>query len=200
MQEVLYQLILIVGSWEGTVTKCLGVTQSVWQWQLQDGCVPRGVTATAYDAWLQCPLFFFFGQLLRWLGSLVEPTHRPPAVASHTSLWPLRWPPQSVSATTGAWASAPSSRLSVSGCGVRAGSSDDLCGSYSALLFSVQLLLFSWRLWDPVVLTLLCCSQSSCYTFSGDFEVPKTQLIFHQLGGFPGGGFLFSFTAPFREC
>ena len=59
-QEVLYQLLLVVRSWEGTVTKCLGAAQSVWQWRLQGGCVPRGVRATAYGAWLQCPLFFFF--------------------------------------------------------------------------------------------------------------------------------------------
>lgn len=57
---VLHQLLLVVGSWEGTVTKFLAATQSVWQWQLQGGCVPKGVRATAYGAWLQCPLFFFF--------------------------------------------------------------------------------------------------------------------------------------------
>ena len=45
-------------------------------------------------------------------------------------------------------------------------------------------------------LMLICCSQSSCNAFLGDFEVSLTQLIFHQLGGFPGCGFLFSFTAP----
>ena len=60
MQEVLHQLLLVVGSWEGTVIKCLGNTQSAWQWQLLGKCVPRGVRAIAYGAWLQCPLFFFF--------------------------------------------------------------------------------------------------------------------------------------------
>ena len=54
-QEVLHQLLLVVGPWEGT--KCLGVTQSIWQWQLQDGCVPRGIRATSFGAWLQYPLF-----------------------------------------------------------------------------------------------------------------------------------------------
>ena len=44
---------------------------------------------------------------------------------------------------------------SISGCGVQAGGSDDLCSSYSALL-----------------------SQSSCCAFLGDFEVQITQLIF----------------------
>ena len=97
MQEVLHQLLLVVGSWERTVTKCLGVTQSIWQCQLQDGFFPRGVRATAYGA-LQCP-FFLCLQPLTWLGSLVEPTHRPPVVASHTSLWPLRRPLRSVPAT-----------------------------------------------------------------------------------------------------
>ena len=60
MEEVLHQLLLVVGSWEGTVTKCLGATQTVWQWHLQGRCVPRGVKATAHGAWLQCPHFFFF--------------------------------------------------------------------------------------------------------------------------------------------
>ena len=62
-QEVLHQLLLVVGSWEGTATKCLGTTQSVCQWQLWGGCVPRGVRATVYGAWLQCPLFLFFTNL-----------------------------------------------------------------------------------------------------------------------------------------
>ena len=59
MQEVLYQLLLGVGSWEGTVIKRLGATQSIWQGQLQGGCVPRGERAAVYGAWLQCPLFIF---------------------------------------------------------------------------------------------------------------------------------------------
>ena len=37
MKEVLHQLLLVIGSWEGTVTKCLGVAQSIWQWQQQGG-------------------------------------------------------------------------------------------------------------------------------------------------------------------
>ncbi len=53
-------MLLVVESWEGTVTMCLGAAQSIWQWQLQGRCVPRGVRATVSDAWLQCPLFFFF--------------------------------------------------------------------------------------------------------------------------------------------
>ena len=48
-------------------------------------------------------------------------------------------------------------------------------------------------------LTLLCSSQSSCCTFLSNLHVPLTQLIFHQLGGFSGGGFLLSFTAPSQE-
>ena len=58
-QEVLQQLLLVVGSCDEKVTKYLGVTQSVWQWNLKDGCVPRGVRATAYGAWLQCLHFSF---------------------------------------------------------------------------------------------------------------------------------------------
>ena len=48
--------------------------------------------------------------------------------------------------TSRAYVSAPSPNLSASGCGVWASGSDDLCGSHSALLFSVQLLCFSQQL------------------------------------------------------
>ena len=96
MQEVLHQLLLVVGAWEGTVIKHLGTSQRVWQWQLQGGCVPRGVTATTCGIWLQCPLFFC--QTMNLLGPQAEPTHRPPVVAGHASLWPRRRPPQSVPA------------------------------------------------------------------------------------------------------
>ena len=57
MQQVLQQLLLVVGSWEGTVTKCLAATQSVWQWQLQGGCVPRGVRQQCMV--LDCSALFF---------------------------------------------------------------------------------------------------------------------------------------------
>ena len=40
--------------------KHLGSAQSVWQWQLQGGCVPRGVRATMCGPLLQFPLSFFF--------------------------------------------------------------------------------------------------------------------------------------------
>ena len=50
-------LLLVVGSWEGTVIKHLGTAQSIWQWQQQDRFVPRGERATIGGAWLQCPLF-----------------------------------------------------------------------------------------------------------------------------------------------
>ena len=77
MQEVLHQLLLVVGSWEGTVTECVGITLSVWQWQLQGGCVPRGVRVTAYGAWLQCPLLFFFANPSGDLGLLWNPLTGP---------------------------------------------------------------------------------------------------------------------------
>ena len=32
MQEVLYQLLLVAGSWKVTVIKCVGTAWSVWQW------------------------------------------------------------------------------------------------------------------------------------------------------------------------
>ena len=50
MQGVLHQLFLVVWSLEGTVTKCLGATQSIWQWQLQGRYVPKGVSAIVYGA------------------------------------------------------------------------------------------------------------------------------------------------------
>ena len=34
---------------------CLGGAQSIWQWQQQAVCVPRGVRATMGGAQLQCP-------------------------------------------------------------------------------------------------------------------------------------------------
>ena len=37
----------------------------------------------------------------------------------------------------------------------------------------------------PVVLTLLCCSQSSCWAFICDFEVPPTRLIFPSVRWLP---------------
>ena len=54
-------------------------------------------------AWLLCfiylfILFFFFADP-RFLGPQEEPTHRPPVVAGHTSLWPPRQLPQLVPAT-----------------------------------------------------------------------------------------------------
>lgn len=49
--------------------------------------------------------------------------------------------------TSGAWVSVSSPRLRISGCVVQASGSDGLFGFHSALLFSVQLLHFSWQLW-----------------------------------------------------
>ena len=58
-------------------------------------------------------------------------------------------PVLSLGLTSRASVSAPSSHASVSGCGVQADGSDDLCGSHSALLFSVQVLSFSQGLEGP---------------------------------------------------
>ena len=99
MQEGLHQLPLVWGSWEGTVTKCLGATQSIWQWKLQGGWVPRGGGGNRVLCLFVVPSFFLFCQPLRWLVLQVEPTHRPPVVSSHASLWPLRWLLQSAPAT-----------------------------------------------------------------------------------------------------
>ena len=97
MQEVLHQLLLVVGSWERTMIKPLGSAQSVWQWKLQGRCVPKRVRATTVVLGCSVPPFFFF--LTPEVTRLqVEPTHRPPMVAGHTSLWPLRPSQQSVPA------------------------------------------------------------------------------------------------------
>ena len=55
----MHQLLLVVGSWEGSVTKCLGAAQIIWQWQLQGESVPRGVRATAIWCLFAMPDFFF---------------------------------------------------------------------------------------------------------------------------------------------
>lgn len=52
-------MLLVVWCWEGTVIKHVGAALSIWQWQQQGRCIPRGVRATMGCAWLQCPLFFF---------------------------------------------------------------------------------------------------------------------------------------------
>ena len=52
-------MLLVVGSSERTVTKCLAAAQSIWQWQLQGGCVPRGVRAQLMVLGSSA-LFFFF--------------------------------------------------------------------------------------------------------------------------------------------
>ena len=98
-QKVLPQLLPFIGSWKGTLTNCLGIDQNVWQWQLQGRCVLREMRATAYGAWLQCLFFFFFFlPIPEVMGPQVEPTHRPPVVASHASTWPSRQSPWSVPA------------------------------------------------------------------------------------------------------
>ena len=54
----------------------IGGTQSIWQWQQQGGCIPRGVRVTKGGAQLQCPLLC---RPLRCLGPPVVPVHRPPS-------------------------------------------------------------------------------------------------------------------------
>ena len=51
-----------------------------------------------------------------------------------------------------------------------------------------------------VALSLLCLPHSGCRDFLQGFEVPPSWLSLHQLGGFPGCGFLSSFTFPSKEC
>ena len=46
-------LLLVVGSWEVTVMKCVGNVQSIWQWQKQARYVSGVVRAIMDDAWLQ---------------------------------------------------------------------------------------------------------------------------------------------------
>ena len=87
MQEVLHSLLLVAGSWEVMVIKCMGTAWSVWQWHQQSKCVPRGVRATMGGALLQFPLFC---QLMKYWGSQVESIHRLLVVAGHSFLWFLR--------------------------------------------------------------------------------------------------------------
>ena len=54
-QEVLHRLLLVAESWEAIVIKLVGAAQSVWQWQQQGWCVPRGERATTGHVQLQCP-------------------------------------------------------------------------------------------------------------------------------------------------
>ena len=69
--------------------------------------------------------------------SLVHCTPHPsPSGCLHTAN------PSSLELTSGPWVSVPSPCLTLSGCGVCGGGSDDLCGSHSALPSSVQLLRF----------------------------------------------------------
>ena len=58
MHKVLYQLLLIVGSWEWTVIKQVGAAQSIWQWQLQGGCIPRGGESNNVWCLVAVPSFF----------------------------------------------------------------------------------------------------------------------------------------------
>ena len=82
---------------------------------------------------------------------LFSPWHTRSLPMVHCFLAPQAVPTQSAPVlspglTSRAYVSASSPHLSISGCGVQADGSDGLCGSHSALLFSVQLLHFSQRL------------------------------------------------------
>ena len=59
IQEVLHQLLLVVGSWEGTVTKCLGTAQSIWVWRLQGRC-SHGSESNSVWCFVAVPSFFSF--------------------------------------------------------------------------------------------------------------------------------------------
>ena len=85
-QEVLHKLLLVAGSWEGAVIRCLGTAQSVWQWQQQGRCAPRGARATTGGILSQCPLWC----RLRWLGLPVIFFQVSLVVVGHTHLWSQR--------------------------------------------------------------------------------------------------------------
>ena len=55
------------------------------------------------------------------------------------------------------------------------------------------------RLWRGSAFSLPCPLQFSCCAFLWGFEVPLSWVIFPSRG-FPGCGFLSSFTAPSQEC
>lgn len=78
-------------SWEGTVTKCLGATQSIWQWKLQGRCVPYRSENNSILCLVSMPSLFFFTN--PEVIGVADGAH------SQASLWPLRRLTQSVPAT-----------------------------------------------------------------------------------------------------
>ena len=103
MQEVLHQLLLVVGSWEGTGTKCLGVTQSLWQWQLR-GAGGGGVVFPGereqQPMVLGCNALLFSFLATPVVTGVTGGAHtQASVVASHAFLWPVRRLPLSVPAT-----------------------------------------------------------------------------------------------------
>ena len=83
-EEVLHQLLLRVGSQEGTVIKGLGTAQSIWQWQQLHGCAPRGVRATTGAVPSQCPSLWC--PLMR-LGLQVVLGQGSPVLVGHAHIW-----------------------------------------------------------------------------------------------------------------
>ena len=81
------------------MTKCLGAAQSIWQWQLQGGCVPRGVRTTAYGV-LGCSALSFSFLPTPEVNGVEGGAHSQAPSGDKPHLpWPLRRLPGSAPAT-----------------------------------------------------------------------------------------------------
>ena len=86
-QEMLHQVLLVAGSWEGTKIKHLGTAQSIWHWQQQDRCAPSGVRAAKGCVLLQCPSLRC---PLTWLGLQTVLVQGSPVAVGHIHFWSQR--------------------------------------------------------------------------------------------------------------
>ena len=90
-QEVLNTLLLVrvLGSYSNQACVCTAL--SIWKWQQQVGCVPRGVRATNGDARSQCPLFLPNSEVIGAAGGAYSQTPsggrpQPPLVSEMTAV------------------------------------------------------------------------------------------------------------------
>ena len=83
------RLLLVAGSWEVTVIRHVwGPAWSIWQWQHQGGCVPKGARAAMGGAQFPWPLFF--ANLSNNWGCRWSLFTDPSVVAGYIPLWFLR--------------------------------------------------------------------------------------------------------------
>jgi len=70
------------------VIKCLGTAQSIWQWQLQGRCPPRGVRATSSGGWCSVivSLSVLPSEVVTHMLQVIF-VQASPAAVGHTHLW-----------------------------------------------------------------------------------------------------------------